>query len=100
MLPIWDQKMSRGTEEIDSAAAFARFVGKARFEELPLDVVDITKRAILDTLGVALASLRVWFTASRASSSPLRFWRTGLPASASPSRNVRTSIFGGTGSQT
>ncbi|MCL4181884.1 MAG: MmgE/PrpD family protein [Burkholderiaceae bacterium] len=39
----------------DAAILFARSFAGARFEDLPVDVVEITKQEILDTLGVAVA---------------------------------------------
>jgi 2-methylcitrate dehydratase PrpD len=48
--------MSSGSEAIDSVEAFVRFACKTRFHDLPPDVIDVTKRAILDTLGVAIAA--------------------------------------------
>jgi 2-methylcitrate dehydratase PrpD len=48
--------MNRANEPIDSVEAFVRFACKTRFRELPSDVIDVTKRGILDTLGVAVAA--------------------------------------------
>jgi 2-methylcitrate dehydratase PrpD len=36
--------------------ALARYVERTRFEDLPADVVEMTKRAILDAIGVSLAA--------------------------------------------
>jgi 2-methylcitrate dehydratase PrpD len=45
-----------GSQGIDSVEAFVRFACKTRFHDLPSEVIDVTKRAILDTLGVAMAA--------------------------------------------
>lgn len=41
--------------DMDAAVAFARHFAAARFEDLPDDVVQITRQQILDILGVAVA---------------------------------------------
>lgn len=43
------------SDRIDAAVVFARHFARARFEELPPEVVRIAKHQILDTLGVAVA---------------------------------------------
>jgi 2-methylcitrate dehydratase PrpD len=50
----------RGASGIEHASgeslALARYVERTRFEDLPADVVEMTKRAILDAIGVSLAA--------------------------------------------
>jgi 2-methylcitrate dehydratase PrpD len=83
--------MISGSEGIDSVAALVRFVGKARFHDLPPDVIDITKRAILDTLGVALAASgigegcneMVAFAMSQAGHAEATIWSNGRRVCAS-----------------
>ena len=78
-------------KDIDSVVAFVRFVGKARFHDLSPDVIDITKRAILDTLGVALAASgigegcneMVAFAMSQAGHAEATIWSNGCRVCAS-----------------
>jgi 2-methylcitrate dehydratase PrpD len=44
-----------GLPEQDPAGALARMVADTRFESIPLQVIDLAKRAILDTLAATLA---------------------------------------------
>lgn len=43
---------------MSTAAAIARWVQRLRFDDLPADVVQVGRRAFLDTLGVILAGVR------------------------------------------
>jgi len=51
---------ARSERTVDPASgeslALARFVERTRFEDLPADVVEMTKRALLDAIGVSLAA--------------------------------------------
>ena len=59
----------------DPAVALADFATRLRFEDIPREVVEQTKQAVLDTLGVALAGAG---TSRMLGSIPVGLVRDGL----------------------
>lgn len=53
--PTRDATSSAGTDP-GASKALAQYVAQTRFEDLPQDVIEMTKRAILDAIGVSIAA--------------------------------------------
>ena len=49
-------RRAREEASMSTAAAIARWVQRLRFDDLPADVVQVGRRAFLDTLGVILGA--------------------------------------------
>ncbi|MBI2907722.1 MAG: MmgE/PrpD family protein [Chloroflexi bacterium] len=48
--------MAKVTEQMEIAELFAEIVAQTRYADLPPDTVEVTKKSILDTIGVAVAA--------------------------------------------
>lgn len=81
----------------DSVEALSHFTASLRFEDLPSELVDLTKQTILDTLGVALAASGIGegcheiveFVTAQGGTAEATVWSNGrrVPASAAALAN-------------